>query len=1298
MIERLIAYWRSSLADEDIMGDNSPDDTLDVHLDGIAPGGTLAVDVADQLRQRWAQILRDLAKDKTSAELAADDVEASVPVVLLAHGMSVRHSHGAAALETKSPVRHTMTIPAVLGKDGRLQPSPDSTPWIGREFLEPTGSGDDAVPVVGSLADFDQWLDLNPFRAADWAGLSDWCDGLWHSVAGGRAVDGFVEIPGLRVRAAKTTRDAASQIRRLYDSLLHAGQYPALLQRACLGCEPGGTAVSDRLAGLAAPAGSMAAAHGLARNQADAALAVTRLRDGELVAVNGPPGTGKTTLLQGIVATEVVVRALAGRDPAIIVGCSTNNQAVININKAMNEVLQKNRTGDHRAWARRWVGDAETYGLFMPSQGALEDARKRGFRTATSVRGEWKGFPERETDLEYISQAELSWRRGFQDTYARALQGLDVAVEDIRSDLRALLSRMASISAAAGSWVRAEEWWKRESAGSGMEPEAFVEAQLAAFTVSEAAARSRIEAHKQDKRAAEADWAVEMKALEDAVVSADSGIKAAFGRFDEVASACLRVRAAAVAQGLPELMAEVLPIFRSHAAARQHARMAMAVMDVEGSVFRKVIHIQDRAAWLQLVDATMAEMQEVVDGASQVAQNAGVKVVSAKAIHGRKAAEFDAAIVSAQAVHAQALSLAVTRMDELGRKLGELRLARSTVSEAYEALRQEAEGLVTGSGGNALDPARADWVYELGRILDVTVRHEMFQKAMRYWEGRWILEAQKLGGKMSSAKGRQALVTRLRRWCMLTPCIVSTLHSLPRHVRFTSFAGQAADGAKRFASDFLLEGIDLLILDESGQVAPQVGMAAFSLAKRAVVVGDVHQLEPVARIPAGTDHANCVRAGLGDRWVDGHPTMPHILSESADRSFGSVMRVVQAATSFTSPGVGAERGMFLAEHRRCDSDIIGYCNDLVYSGRLVPCARPGPKAPGMRAWGWAHVRGTCRKGSGGSRVNEAEALAVADWIATRALGEGGWLDHYKGVNATDYPNLRAIVGVVTPFKAQASRIKQALVARDRRLSDLIVGTVDALQGAEYPIVVMSPTYSREDDSSGSLFMIDAKPNRLNVAVSRAKDSFVMIGDMRCFKNDGRKVPSSVMARYLFSSPDNEIVDIDLSPALPRAARVDAERISTLEGHQAALADAIRGVRAGERLVLVSPYISLRAVQADMLPELCKAAIQRGASIHAIVDSSELAREPTATGKGERQAGEALANAGVKVHGLKDIHNKTIVLGERQIVEGSFNWFSAVRDRALRGVRHETSWRISGKEAEPMIRKAVQEMVDLGVEL
>lgn len=67
---------------------------------------------------------------------------------------------------------------------------------------------------------------------------------------------------------------------------------------------------------------------------------------------------------------------------------------------------------------------------------------------------------------------------------------------------------------------------------------------------------------------------------------------------------------------------------------------------------------------------------------------------------------------------------------------------------------------------------------------------------------------------------------------------------------------------------------------------------------------------------------------------------------------------------------------------------------------------------------------------------------------------------------------------------------------------------------------------------------------MNVAVSRAKDCFVVIGDMRLFRRDRRSVPSSLLAKYLFSEPESEIVDVGGNHTLPQHDLVNGNLIST----------------------------------------------------------------------------------------------------------------------------------------------------------
>lgn len=406
--------------------------------------------------------------------------------------------------------------------------------------------------------------------------------------------------------------------------------------------------------------------------------------------------------------------------------------------------------------------------------------------------------------------------------------------------------------------------------------------------------------------------------------------------------------------------------------------------------------------------------------------------------------------------------------------------------------------------------------------LDTSLRFLQFVLAAHYWEGRWLLSMRETGNHTEENKKRRGKDITMERWyqrMMLTPCVVSTFYTLPGHMA----ARRYAQGD--YQNDYLFNFIDLLVVDEAGQVLPEVAGASFALAKKALVVGDTDQIEPIWSVPQTVDLGNLIDVGLLPSDFSESDLM-NLAQTGKLASSGSVMALAQQVTRYHQhPKL--QRGLYLVEHRRCFDEIISFCNDLCYEGLLQPLrgtldsdnadrVSKGKTPNRLPALGYLNIKGQSQESGAGSRVNRVEANAIAVWIA----------EHRSELEAFYERPIHKIVGVVTPFSAQKREICKQLGLHNINAGNgdnsLTVGTIHALQGAERPVVIFSPTYSRTADGS----FIDGKKSMLNVAVSRAKDSFLVIGDMGVF-NPQLNTPRGKLAARLFANQDNNLEQMAL---------------------------------------------------------------------------------------------------------------------------------------------------------------------------
>jgi predicted RecB family nuclease len=249
-----------------------------------------------------------------------------------------------------------------------------------------------------------------------------------------------------------------------------------------------------------------------------------------------------------------------------------------------------------------------------------------------------------------------------------------------------------------------------------------------------------------------------------------------------------------------------------------------------------------------------------------------------------------------------------------------------------------------------------------------------------------------------------------------------------------------------FAREELRARLDVLFIDEAGQMSLADALAVSQTATNLVLLGDPQQLAQ----PSQGQHP----AGAGVS------SLEHALERAAT--------------------VPPERGLFLATSHRMHPDICEFISEIAYEGRLH--SEPGCER--QRILGDGPLSGTGLRylavEAAGNRTSAPEEVDVVDRRLRALLGQR-WVDR-DGVERT--LTLEDIL-VVAPYNAQVARLTERLPEGAR------VGTVDKFQGQEAAVVFYSMASSSPDDMPRGLEFLFSL-NRLNVAISRARCLAVLV--------------------------------------------------------------------------------------------------------------------------------------------------------------------------------------------------------------
>ena len=286
--------------------------------------------------------------------------------------------------------------------------------------------------------------------------------------------------------------------------------------------------------------------------------------------------------------------------------------------------------------------------------------------------------------------------------------------------------------------------------------------------------------------------------------------------------------------------------------------------------------------------------------------------------------------------------------------------------------------------------------------------------------------------------------------------------------------------------DIKMQGtIGTLVVGEAGQAQPQMAVGALYRSRKAIIVGDPKQVEPVV-----TDDLALLKKSF---------------KEELYRSYQDKSLSVQRCADILNPlGTYLENGTDQPEwvgcpllvHRRCISPMYDISNRISYSGIMKQQTRlPGEEKQKSFVFDksqWIHITGT---------ENGRKDHFV------RKQGEAVCRILEKAFEKSEFPNLY----IISPFKSVVYGIRNYIkeystqnldshLNKTAKRDDWIkekIGTVHTFQGKEANEVIFLLGCDAGKEAAGAVRWVNS--NIVNVAVTRAKYRLYVIGDSKAWE-------------------------------------------------------------------------------------------------------------------------------------------------------------------------------------------------------
>ncbi len=363
------------------------------------------------------------------------------------------------------------------------------------------------------------------------------------------------------------------------------------------------------------------------------------------------------------------------------------------------------------------------------------------------------------------------------------------------------------------------------------------------------------------------------------------------------------------------------------------------------------------------------------------------------------------------------------------------------------------------------------WFDEHFRVLqsELFIMALKVRKEFLYHNRKNITAAKNIWNNQHNYLNQKHLIHIAWHWInMVVPVISSTFASFSRMCQYLPEASMGH-----------------IFVDEAGQALPQSAVGAIFRSNHMMFVGDPFQIKPVLTLET------VVVAELREHYKVG----AKYLSENA-----SAQTLGDAASKYgfyteADKSDDSWIGIPLWVHRRCQSPMFDIANELSYHGLMVQ----GMGGKGKTAW--YDIKGKATE----KYVKEQFEFLKDRILQLREEGKDNIyvISPFRHVAATLAKNLRAIN--FTKYEDN---------------KPINVGTIHTFQGKEASIVFL--VLGADTSSKGAAFWAVREANMMNVAATRAKKEFYIIGDKALYKNLGSDVAKDtikIIDNYLKDNPD-----------------------------------------------------------------------------------------------------------------------------------------------------------------------------------